>query len=103
MPERLLDELRVAALIEARSCERMALLAAEFAAADAALAAFYRDLVLAEERHHEVYVGIALALADADAVASRFGALAAHEAAVLAELPWSPRLHGGVAREAPVG
>jgi tRNA-(ms[2]io[6]A)-hydroxylase len=95
LPQRLVDELLVAALIEARSCERMRCLADALPAADDDVAAFYRELCEAEARHHLVYVDAAARLTDADAVARRFCELARHEAAVLEALPWSPQLHGG--------
>ncbi len=95
MPERLVDELLVAAAIEARSHERMALLAAAFRGDDAELADFYADLVDAEARHAPLYVELAVAVAAPDFVAARRAALAVHEAAVLRELPFAPRLHSG--------
>ncbi|MCR9248293.1 MAG: tRNA-(ms[2]io[6]A)-hydroxylase [bacterium] len=96
MPLRLVDELLVAAIIEARSCERMGLLAREFADVDRELADFYADLVEAEARHEELYRDIAVALTDAATVAERWQALTRHEASVLGALPWAPRLHSGV-------
>jgi tRNA-(ms[2]io[6]A)-hydroxylase len=97
MPERLVDELLVAALIEARSCERMALLAGALHGHDAELAAFYADLCEAEARHESVYVQLAVELGPPGAVPRRLGELSLHEAAVVRALPWSPRLHGGAA------
>jgi tRNA-(ms[2]io[6]A)-hydroxylase len=90
-PERLLDRLLVAALIEARSCERLGLLAD--AVCDPTLARFYRGLRAAEARHHGVYVELACALAARGTVAERLDALARHESAVLARAPVAPRLH----------
>jgi len=52
-PERQLDSLLVAGLIEARSHERMALLAAH--SPDLALAALYGDLLASEARHFGLY------------------------------------------------
>lgn len=95
MPARLVDELLVGAIVEARSCERMALLAAALQPVDAELADFYADLVAAEARHAEVYTEIAATLLPPTEVAARWQRLAAHEAAVLAALPFAPRLHGG--------
>ena len=88
-PERLLDTLLCSALIEARSCERMRLLAG--ALGDDALAALYRGLLAAEARHHETYVELATAVAP-DA-RTRLRELALHEAAVLASTPPIARLH----------
>ena len=90
-PARLLDTLLCAALIEARSCERMRLLAD--ALEDAALAAFYRGLLASEARHHHVYLELAGSVAPEATVRSRLRALAAHEAAVLADAPPLARLH----------
>jgi tRNA 2-(methylsulfanyl)-N6-isopentenyladenosine37 hydroxylase len=95
MPERLVDELWVAALIEARSHERMELLASALADSDAELAAFYRDLCEAEARHAPLYLELAAGCAPAPLVAARGEAMRAHEAAVLQSLPWAPRLHSG--------
>lgn len=97
MPLRLVDELLVGAIIEARSCERMHLLAEALQSTDPEVAEFYADLVLAEERHEVLYVEVAALLVPADVVAARWQHLARHEAAVLQRLPWSPRLHSGVA------
>jgi tRNA-(ms[2]io[6]A)-hydroxylase len=96
LPERLADELLVAAIIEARSCERMGLLADALRPVDAELADFYAELVLAEARHGRDYVELAQRLLPASHVEARLGALLVHEAHVLASLPWSARLHGGL-------
>ncbi len=55
-PGRLIDTLIVGALVEARSCERFAGLAAHF---DGRLAAFYRRLLESEARHCEYYLELA--------------------------------------------
>jgi tRNA-(ms[2]io[6]A)-hydroxylase len=95
MPERLVDELLVAAVIEARSHERLDLLAGAYAAVDPELAAFAADLVAAEARHAPLYVELAATLLPAGVVAERHRALLAHEAEVLRALPFAPRLHSG--------
>src|SRR5207245_1446024 len=81
-PERLVDTLLCSALIEARSCERMRLLAD--ALDDPALVALYRGLLAAEARHHETYVELATAVVPEAQVRARLRELARHEAAVLA-------------------
>ena len=91
-PERLLDTLLCMALIEARSCERMHLLA-DALAGEPALAALYRGLLASEARHHQTYVELATRIAPAARVRERLGALALHEAAVLAAAPPLARLH----------
>ena len=59
-PERLFDALLVAAFIEARSHERLGLLARGFArAGEAELADFYTALATAEERHAEIFIELA--------------------------------------------
>ena len=90
-PERLVDTLLCAALIEARSCERMQLLAE--ALTDTQLVALYRHLLRAEARHHATYVSLARTVLDGDAVDARLAELARHEAAVLAAAAPRPRLH----------
>jgi tRNA-(ms[2]io[6]A)-hydroxylase len=89
-PARLLDTLLCLALIEARSCERLRLLAGALAEP---LAGFYRSLVASEARHHQVYLDLAAGVAPAADVDRRLGELAAHEAAVLAAVPPIARLH----------
>jgi tRNA-(ms[2]io[6]A)-hydroxylase len=90
-PERLLDTLLVCALIEARSCERMRLLAEELP--DEELRAFYRSLLATEARHHATYVDLALERWPKDVVLGRLAELAAHEAEVAARMPVEPRIH----------
>lgn len=90
-PGRLADTLLCLALIEARSCERMRLLAG--AVADPELAAFYRALLASEARHHMTYLHLAAEVVPEAQVRARLEALAAHEAAVIAAAPAIPRMH----------
>jgi len=90
-PERLLDLLLCAALIEARSCERFRLLAE--AVPDPELADFYRGLLASEARHHGVYLELAREVADAASVRERLEELARHEASLLREMPRLARMH----------
>jgi tRNA-(ms[2]io[6]A)-hydroxylase len=90
-PARLLDTLLCSALIEARSCERMKLLAE--AVAEPELAAFYRGLLAAEARHHGIYCQLACQLAAETEVRERLAALAGWEAEVIASAPLLPRMH----------
>lgn len=93
-PERLLDALLVAAFIEARSHERLELLARGFATqGDGELADLYTALAGAEERHAEIFVELAAALVPAAELDARLAELGAHEAAVLAALPLASRVH----------
>ncbi len=92
-PGRLLDLLLCAAIIEARSCERMKLLAGRLE--DPELRDLYESLLESEARHHASYVDLArrLRLAPEPALRERLRELGEHEARVLAEAPPVPRFH----------
>jgi tRNA-(ms[2]io[6]A)-hydroxylase len=93
-PDRLLDMLLVAAFIEARSHERLAILAAGFArTGEGELADFYAALANAEERHAELFLELARPLVGQGAYETRLAALAEREAAILAALPHASRVH----------
>jgi tRNA 2-(methylsulfanyl)-N6-isopentenyladenosine37 hydroxylase len=92
-PERLLDSLLVAAFIEARSHERLELLARGFAAASDELGVFYRALAAAEERHAEIFLELAAPLVPAPVLASRLAHMAARESGILAAQPHVCRVH----------
>lgn len=95
-PDRLIDTLLCAALIEARSCERMKALSEGLS--DSSLRALYRDLLASEARHHGLYVDLAVQVAgDRAAVITRLAALADHEAAILATDDPALRMHSGCA------
>ena len=98
-PQRAVDRLLVAGLIEARSCERFDLLrqhmrrrvdGAEF---DLELADFYESLFESEARHHSTYVRLAKSFASAEAVQARLAELAEEEAQIVAEGDPLPRMH----------
>jgi tRNA-(ms[2]io[6]A)-hydroxylase len=89
-PARLLDRLLVFALIEARSAERLGLLAD--AIADAATAQLYRALAAAEDRHRDTFLELAAAAAPA-AWAARLAELARAEADLVGRLPVRARIH----------
>src|SRR5262249_623188 len=81
-PGRLVDTLLCLALIEARSCERMQLLAESITDRDTA--ALYRRLVASEARHHATYVALAGRFAATEAeVSAQLAALAQHESTLL--------------------
>ena len=89
-PLRLLDRLLVFALIEARSAERLALLAE--AIPDEATADLYRGLASAEVRHRDLFLDLAASVSPTDWL-PRARTLAAAEAAIVAALPLRPRIH----------
>ena len=92
-PERAVDRLLVAGLIEARSCERFSLLAEHIRAREPELAEFYASLFESEARHHAVYTRLAEEFAAADVVAARLDELYAAEAAIIDEGDPLPRMH----------
>jgi tRNA-(ms[2]io[6]A)-hydroxylase len=90
-PQRAVDRLLVAALIEARSCERFGLLRDRLP--DAELAGFFGSLFESEARHHSTYVRLAKEFAAEDTVHRRLEELASAEAAIIAEGDDVPRVH----------
>ncbi|MFM8290265.1 MAG: tRNA-(ms[2]io[6]A)-hydroxylase [Planctomycetia bacterium] len=90
-PGRAVDRLLVAGLIEARSCERFALLGDHVA--DAELRDFYRGLFESEARHHATYVRLACGFAPEEGVRARLQQLAAEEAAIIDQGDPVPRMH----------
>ena len=85
-PERAVDRLLVASLIEARSCERFSLLSEYVRDRDPALSQFYA-------RHHTTYVRLAEHFASRESVRVRLSQLSSEEAAILAEGSELPRMH----------
>ena len=90
-PQRAMDRLLVAGLIEARSCERFDLLRAHVA--DRELSEFYGSLFEAEARHHSTYVQLARHFADQQRVETRLSELASQEAEIIREGDPRPRMH----------
>jgi tRNA-(ms[2]io[6]A)-hydroxylase len=90
-PARAVDRLLIGGLIEARSCERFALLGDHVA--DAELRKFYEGLFESEARHHSTYVRLATLFAPEDEVRARLRELAAEEANIIADGDALPRMH----------
>ncbi len=90
-PQKAVDRLLVAGLIEARSCERFDLLRQHVN--DRELAEFYGSLFESEARHHSTYVRLAKGYAPEAEVHARLKELAAEEARILAEGDELPRMH----------
>ena len=94
-PARKLDLLLVGALIEARSCERFALLAARL---PEPMGSFYGGLCQAEARHFELYLRLARRAGDAGdpaQVPARLAVLAAVEAELITASDRQLRFHSG--------
>ncbi len=90
-PQKAVDRLLVAGLIEARSCERFQLLAGHVD--DPELAEFYRSLFESEARHHATYVRLAKHFAPEDRVNARLSELAAAEQQIIDQGDSLPRMH----------
>ena len=93
-PDRAVDRLLVASLIEARSCERFSLLAKHIRNRDARLADFYAGLFESEARHHTTYLQLAEQFASRQAVHWRLDQLSAKETEIIAQGGNLPRMHG---------
>lgn len=91
-PERLLDSLLIGALIEARSCERFAVLAPRL---HEPLRGFYTGLLRSEARHFENYLSFAAELADEVSVALRLDELKAVENKLVLSPDPQFRFHSG--------
>ena len=93
-PEALLDKLIVAALIEARSCERFQILAENLKDDEPELAELYAELYKDEARHHTLYTRLAYQIFDRDEVSTRLKELADLEVKALQDAGTKPpRLH----------
>ncbi len=90
-PQRAIDRMLVAALIEARSCERFSLLRDHIQ--DQPLADFYSSLFESEARHHSTYVQMAAHFDQPDVIHRRLEELAADEAQIIREGDVLPRMH----------
>ncbi|MDJ1179173.1 tRNA isopentenyl-2-thiomethyl-A-37 hydroxylase MiaE [Roseofilum sp. BLCC_M91] len=90
-PERMLDSLLISALIEARSHERLGLLANHLPHPE--LGQFYRSLMASEARHYGVYWILATTYFDPAIVQERLDALAQVESDLLSNLHSEPRIH----------
>lgn len=92
-PDRAVDRLLVACLIEARSCERFDLLRRHMAGKDAELEDFYGSLFESEARHHTTYVRMAKLFQPEEKVKSRLREMALEEARFIADVYPLPRMH----------
>jgi tRNA-(ms[2]io[6]A)-hydroxylase len=90
-PGRAVDRLLIAALIEARSCERFGLLRDNLG--DQELATFFGSLFESEARHHSTYVRLARHFAADEDVRARLQELAEAEAGIVLEGEDLPRMH----------
>jgi tRNA-(ms[2]io[6]A)-hydroxylase len=90
-PLRLLDTLLVCGLIEARSHERLGLLATH--CPEPELAQFYKSLMASEARHYGLYWVLSTTYFEVDTVTKRLEQLAIVESELLSTLHDQPRIH----------
>lgn len=90
-PQRQVDRLLVAAIIEARSHERLWLLSQGLT--DVGLKRFYAELATSEDGHQRLFVRLALQVSDEKTVESRLGQLLDAESELLHSLPIRAVIH----------
>lgn len=91
-PQRLVDKLLVASVIEARSCERFALLAD---VVDVQLAGLYRSLLDSEKRHFDAYRQLALEYGDEKDIRARIDVILEEENNFITTADQEFRFHSG--------
>jgi len=89
--DRRLDRLLVAAIIEARSCERLSLLAE--ALPEGKLQRFYAELAQSEDGHQELFFRLATEAHGEEAATRRLDELLEQEARIVEALPLRPAIH----------
>ena len=90
--EQLVDRLLFAAMIEARSCERFRMLSEKIE--DAALAEFYRELMISEAGHYTTFIGFARKYGGNVNVDGRWQQFLDHEAEVIQNYGKKETMHG---------
>jgi tRNA-(ms[2]io[6]A)-hydroxylase len=90
--ERLVDRLLVAAMIEARSCERFRLLSEEISDKD--LRVFYRDLMESEARHYTTFLKLAKKYGGVIDVDKRWAEFLAYETSIITKYGTKETMHG---------
>lgn len=88
----LIHRLLVAALIEARSCERFRLLSEKLE--DKSLAKFYRNLMVSEANHYTMFLGFARKYGERKTVDKKWNELLEYEAEVMKDLGTKETVHG---------
>ena len=91
-PKRLVDTLLIASVIEARSCERFALLAG---VVDAGLEGLYRTLLDSEKRHFEEYRRLAVEYGDDKDIRARIDEILTTENHLITKVDREFRFHSG--------
>jgi tRNA-(ms[2]io[6]A)-hydroxylase len=91
----LVDRLMISSLIEARSCERFALLA-EAVEEDKELKKLYAGLWASEHGHYKTFIQLAEQIQPAADVAKRWDQMLEAEAKIIRRQPPGARMHSGV-------
>ena len=89
---RLIHRLLIAALIEARSCERFKVLSENIV--DQELAQFYRKLMVSEANHYTMFLKFARAFGGKEEVDPKWNALLEYEAEVMKGFGTKELIHG---------
>jgi tRNA-(ms[2]io[6]A)-hydroxylase len=89
---KLMDRLLLAAMIEARSCERFKVLSENIN--DKELADFYRELMKSEASHYAMFIKLAKNLCPNQNVDKRWAEFLEHEATVIAQYGKKETIHG---------
>jgi tRNA-(ms[2]io[6]A)-hydroxylase len=92
--EELADRLMISSLIEARSCERFALLGQ--VCGDAEMMKLYRGLWASEHGHYLSFLQLAEKILDADEIAQRWDQMLDEESKIIQSQPAGPRMHSGL-------
>ena len=90
--QQLIDNLLMAALIEARSCERFKLLSEQIK--DKELSEFYRELMESEAGHYALFIRLARNVAPRKKVDKRWAEILDFEAEVILSLENKSAIHG---------
>jgi len=90
--ESLIQRLLIAALIEARSCERFKVFSENME--DQELSKFYKDLMISEANHYTVFLGFAREYQDRTLVDKKWNALLAFEAEMMKNRGTEAKIHG---------
>jgi len=88
----LIQRLLVAALIEARSCERFKVFSENME--DEELSNFYKDLMISEANHYTLFLGFAREYQDKEIVDKKWKALLAFEAEMMKTRGNTAKIHG---------
>lgn len=88
----LIQRLLIAALIEARSCERFKVFSENID--DPALSEFYKDLMISEANHYTVFLGFARKFQDRKIVDQKWEALLEYEAEFMKNRGTRAKVHG---------